>query len=148
MANYISDKSVLGSDPSLSTIAKKKEYRDLDLSLTLHPIRKDITPLRDGEAIKNSIRNLLLANSFERPFQPNLGSNLTQMLFEPATPLVSATLKTLVKSVIVEHEPRVRINAVGAYYNDSEDAYQIRVSFIIKDIDKEELIDVKLRRLR
>ena len=148
MASYISDKGVSGSGSAISTVSKKKEYRDLDLSLTLHPIRKDITPLRDSEAIKNSIRNLLLADRFERPFQPSLGSNITQMLFEPAGPFVESTLQTLVKGVIVEHEPRVRVKAVAAVYNRAEDAYQIRVSFIINDLEQDDRVDVKLRRLR
>ena len=76
MANYISDKSTSGTDERISIVAKKKEYRDLDLSLELHPIRKDITPVRDSEAIKNAIRNILSTEMFERPFQPDLGASL------------------------------------------------------------------------
>ena len=148
MANYISDKTVSGIDGAISISAKKKEYKDLDLSLTLHPIRKDITPLRDSEAIKNSIKNLVLANRFERPFQPNLGSNINSMLFEPANALTSSTLQTLIRAVIVEHEPRVFLKGVGVAFNDKENAYMVRISFKIKDLEFDDIVDVKLRRLR
>ncbi len=55
--------------------ARKKGYSDLDLKLTLHPFRKDIVPLKDSEAVKNAVKNLILTNFFERPFQPSVGAN-------------------------------------------------------------------------
>tara|TARA_Y100000114_G_scaffold143625_1_gene151353 strand:+ start:2128 stop:2574 length:447 start_codon:yes stop_codon:yes gene_type:complete len=148
MANYVSDKRVVSSNAAISTTAKRKEYRDLDLSLTLHPIRKDITPLRDDEAIRNSIRNLLSTNRFERPFQPNLAGNLKDLLFEPATQLIEVSMQMSIESVLVEHEPRIKLIGVASTFNEAQNAYSINVKYIIKDLDQVDEVDVKLRRLR
>ena len=148
MANYVSDKRVVSSNAAISTTAKRKEYRDLDLSLTLHPIRKDITPLRDDEAIRNSIRNLLSTNRFERPFQPILAGNLKDLLFEPATQLIEVSMQMSIESVLVEHEPRIKLIGVASTFNEAQNAYSINVKYIIKDLDQVDEVDVKLRRLR
>ena len=79
-----SDWSISGDIKKSKVVSKKKGHRDLDLSLKQHPIRKDINVLKDDNAIKNAVKNLLITNAFERPFQPQLGANLRGLLFEPA----------------------------------------------------------------
>ena len=67
-----------------SIVSRKKGYRDLDLSLKRHPLTGKINTLKDDAAVKNAVKNLVLTNFFERPFQPSLGANLRGLLFEPA----------------------------------------------------------------
>ena len=148
MANYISDKSTSGTDERISIVAKKKEYRDLDLSLELHPIRKDITPVRDSEAIKNAIRNILSTEMFERPFQPDLGASLKSILFENADALTETTLETLVESALVDNEPRINVIGVACSFSERQNAYRCAIKYIIKDIGETDTIEIKLRRLR
>jgi len=73
---YTGDKQISGNLEQARIVSKRKPHRDLDLSLKIHPIRKDIIPLKDDAAIKNAVKNLLITNAFERPFQPQLGANL------------------------------------------------------------------------
>ena len=148
MATYVSDKSITSSGKASIISAKKKEYRDLDLSLTLHPVKKDIVPLRDDKAIKNAIKNLLVTNFFERPFRPDLGANLSGLLFEPADMLSSIAIQDNIKKVIVDHEPRVDVQSVTVVYDVTDDAYRAVIKYIIKENDVEDLIDIRLRRLR
>ena len=148
MATYVSDKSITSSGKASIISAKKKEYRDLDLSLTLHPIKKDIVPLRDDQAIKNAIKNLLLTNSFERPFRPDLGANLKALLFEPADGLTEIVLQDYIRKAIVDHEPRVQVLGVAVIYSRADDAYRTNIKYLIKENDVEETIDIRLRRLR
>ena len=148
MATYVSDKSITSSGKASIISAKKKEYRDLDLSLTLHPVKKDIVPLRDDKAIKNAIKNLLITNFFERPFRPDLGANLSGLLFEPADMLSSIAIQDNIKKVIVDHEPRVDVQSVTVIYDVTDDAYRAIIKYIIKENDVEDLIDIRLRRLR
>jgi|TARA_Y100000361_G_C11099322_1_gene310985 phage baseplate assembly protein W len=148
MATYVSDKSITSSGKASIISAKKKEYRDLDLSLTLHPVKKDIVPLRDDKAIKNAIKNLLVTNFFERPFRPDLGANLSGLLFEPADMLSSIAIQDNIKKVIVDHEPRVDVQSVTVVYDVTDDAYRAIIKYIIKENDVEDLIDIRLRRLR
>ena len=148
MATYVSDKSITSSGKPSIISAKKKEYRDLDLSLTLHPIKKDIVPLRDDNAVKNAIKNLIVTNFFERPFRPDLGANLSGLLFEPADALTSIAIEDNITKVIVDNEPRVNVLSVVVIYDRSEDAYRTIIKFIIKENDVEDIVDIRLRRLR
>ena len=148
MSSYVSDKSITSSGNASIISAKKKEYRDLDLSLTLHPIKKDIVPLRDDKAIKNAIKNLLVTNNFERPFRPELGANITNLLFEPADMITKIALRDNIRKAIVDHEPRVKVIGVALTYNESEDAYRTNIKYLIKENDVEETVDIRLRRLR
>ena len=71
-----SDKSIAGDLQKAKITARRKGFRDLDLSLIPNPRTKDIVPLRDDVAIKNAVRNLLQTNFYERPFGHSKGANL------------------------------------------------------------------------
>jgi len=146
MANYSSDRT--GSSISVSTVARKKSWADLNLKLTLHPIRKDIIPLRDDEAIKNSVKNLVLTNFFERPFQPQVGANLRGLLFEPADAITKYELSDGIKQVLIDYEPRVRVNRVGIEDQSDRNAYRITVHFQIIEMDLNTEVEIVLQRLR
>ena len=146
MANYSSDRT--GSAIPVSTVARKKSWADLNLKLTLHPIRKDIIPLRDDQAIKNSVKNLILTNFFERPFQPQVGANLRGLLFEPADAITKYELSDGVKQVLIDYEPRIRVNRVGIEDQSDRNAYRITVHFQIIEMDLNTEVQVVLQRLR
>ena len=69
-----------------------KKYKDLNLNFTRHPIKKDLIPLTDAAAVKRSIRNLVQIGHFEKPFHPEIGSGVRDMLFENMTPFTASTL--------------------------------------------------------
>ena len=132
----------------VSTTARSKPYSDLNLKLTLHPVRKDIMSLKDDAAIKNSVKNLLLTNFFERPFQPDLGANLRALLFEPADVITRVALRDAIKNVLNEREPRISDVAVLVENEDAKNAYRVTVGFNIKQIEKTETVEIILKRLR
>ena len=73
MSTLISnDKRIAGDLAKAKIVSRKKQHRDLDLSLKIHPIRKDIIPLKDDAAVKNALKNLLITNAFERPFSTSI----------------------------------------------------------------------------
>lgn len=146
MANYSSDRT--GSAIPVSTVARKKSWADLNLKLTLHPIRKDIIPLRDDESIKNSVKNLVLTNFFERPFQPQVGANLRGLLFEPADAITKYELSDGIKQVLIDYEPRIRVNRVGIEDQSDRNAYRITVHFQIIEMDLNTEVEIVLQRLR
>jgi len=132
----------------VSTTARSKPYSDLNLKLTLHPVRKDIMSLKDDAAIKNSVKNLLLTNFFERPFQPDLGANLRALLFEPADVITRVALRDTIKNVLNEREPRISDVTVLVENEDAKNAYRVTVGFNIKQIEKTETVEIILKRLR
>lgn len=145
--NYTSsDRSA--STGKISVVARKKGWADLNLKLTRHPIRKDVIPLKDDEAIKNSVKNLILTNFFERPFQPKVGANLRGLLFEPADAITKYELSDGIKQVLIDYEPRIRVSRVGIEDQSDRNAYRITVYFQIIEMDLNTEVEIVLQRLR
>ena len=149
MASLIqSDKSITGDISKAKVVSKKKPWRDLDLSLKIHPIRKDIIPLKDDVAIKNAVKNLLISNFYDRPFAPDKGANLKGLLFEPNDPITRISMREQIRAVIKKYEPRVAVQKIDISDTNNENGYRIVVSFRIKEYDTAESVEIVLRRLR
>ena len=144
----LSDKSISGEYSSSRIVSRKTQWSDLDLALTLHPIRKDIIPLKDDRAIKNAVKNLLLTNFHERPFQPSIGANLRGLLFEPADGITRIALKDNILRVLIQYEPRIKVLDIDVKNTSDENGYQIIVNFLIKEYDRQDTVEIVLRRLR
>ena len=145
---YTGDKQISGDLEQARNVSKKKPHRDLDLSLKIHPIRKDIIPLKDDDAIKNAIKNLLITNFYERPFADDLGANLRGLLFEPAGLLTNIELRSNIRDVIEKYEQRVVVSSIDITDNIPRNEYLIEVFFNIKGINVEQVVEIPLRRLR
>jgi phage baseplate assembly protein W len=145
---YTGDKQISGDLEQARVVSKKKPHRDLDLSLKIHPIRKDIIPLKDDAAIKNAIKNLLITNFYERPFADDLGANLRGLLFEPAGLITNIELRNNIRDVIQKYEPRVSVTSIDITDNVPRNEYLIEVFFNIKGINVEQVVEIPLRRLR
>ena len=145
MAN-ISDKS--GQATAVSIVTRKKAWADLDLDLGLHPINKDIIPLKDDAAIKNSVKNLILTNIYERPFQPFLAGNLRALLFEPASMITEYEIKQSIKDVIDLYEPRIEIQNINVVDSHDNNSWNITIFFLIKQFGINTSVGVVLQRLR
>lgn len=143
-----SDKSISDNLSKSKVVARKKGHRDLDLKLGIHPIRKDLNVLKDDNAIKNAIKNLLVTNANERPFQPFLGANLRSLLFEPADALTKIALRENILEVIKNHEPRVEVLDIDIKDLADQNAYRILVKMRIKEFDNNDTVEIVLRRLR
>ena len=126
-----------------------KKYKDLNLNFTRHPIKKDLIPLTDAAAVKRSIRNLVQIGHFEKPFHPEIGSGVRDMLFENMTPLVSAVIARKIQDVIENFEPRARLTGVNAIPNFDRNAYEVTVYFYVVNAPTELVqLDTLLERLR
>jgi len=145
---YTGDKQISGDLEQARNVSRKKAHRDLDLSLKIHPIRKDIIPLKDDAAIKNAIKNLLITNFYERPFADDLGANLRGLLFEPAGIITNIELRSNIRDVIQKYEPRVSVTSIDITDNIPRNEYLIEVFFNIKGINVEQVVEIPLRRLR
>ena len=143
-----SDRSISGDYSQAKIVSQKRGWADLDLSLKLHPIRKDIIPLKDDRAIKNAVRNLLITNFFERPFGSSKGANLRGLLFEPADGITRMAIRDNIRRVLAQHEPRIQIISISVTNQSDDNAYNILLHFKIKEFDLEQEVEIVLRRLR
>lgn len=144
----LSDRSIIGDIHKSKVTSRLKGWRDLDLSLKLHPIRKDIMPLKDDNAIKNAVKNLLISNFYERPFSKDIGANLRALLFEPADAITEISIRENIRRVIRKYEQRVLIRDINVQYMDDQNSYRISVNFKIKENDLTQDVEIVLRRLR
>ena len=127
---------------------RKNIYKDFDISMSKHPLSNDVGVKTDINAINQSIRNLLYTNYYERPFQPLVGSNLRNILFEPADPITRNDLKQAITSIIGNYEPRATL--VNLIVQDDPDRNSYRVTIVYKiNIEQEPIeLSVVLKRLR
>ena len=125
-----------------------KQYRDLDLFFS-RKSNKDVNKVTDIEAVKRSVRNLVLLNSYEKPFHPEIAGDVRGLLFELMTPLTSAVIARKVQDVIENFEPRARLTGVQSIPNFDRNAYEVTVYFYVVNAPTE-LVEVTqlLERLR
>ncbi len=145
---YTGDKQISGNLEQAKIVSKKKPYRDLDLGLTIHPIRNDIITLKDDAAIKNAVKNLLISNFYERPFTNDNGANLRGLLFEPVGHITNIELRDNIRRVISKYEPRVSVIAIDITDIIDRNQYLINVRFKIKEYGTTTQVEIPLRRLR
>ena len=148
MSTYIQSDKRVSPGVNSSRVSRAKQWSDLDLSLTLHPIRKDIMPLQDDAALRNSIKNLLLTNFYERPFNMGIGANMRALLFEPADSITRIAIRDNIARTISDHEPRVELIYIKVDDQADSNAYNIIVKFRIKEYDSEDKVEIVLRRIR
>lgn len=130
------------------TIKTERTFRDLDLNFKIHPVKKDINTHKNEFAIINSIKNLILTNHYERPFQPDLGGNIRRLLFEQVDSLTAAQLEREISDVIGNFEPRAQVSRVEAIAAPDENKYQIYLEFFIINNSAPISINFFLERIR
>ena len=124
-------------------------YTDLNLNFAKNPATKDISKLKDVEAVKRSVRNLILTNRFERPFHPEIGADIRALLFENMTPMTSSVIARKIQDTIENFEPRARLVNVQAVPDAQENGYKVSVYFYIVNAPTELVqLDSFLERLR
>ena len=126
-----------------------RQYIDLDLFFSKRNSDNDISRVTDIQAVKRSVRNLVLLNPYEKPFHPEISGGVRGMLFELMTPFVAAQLTKKVEDVINNFEPRARLVSVRANPDYDRNAYEVSIEFYVVNTPTE-LIDmtVMLERLR
>ena len=126
-----------------------RRYVDLDLFFEKKIPNNDVNTITDVQAVKRSVRNLVLLNPYEKPFHPEISSGIRGMLFELMSPFVAAQLTKKVEDVINNFEPRARLVSVRSIPDYDRNAYEVSVEFYVVNAPTE-LVDltVMLERLR
>ena len=136
--------SEITNDSNRST----RDYKDLDLDFGRNAVTNDVNKLTDVEAVKRSVRNLILTNHYERPFHPELGCGIRGLLFEPLSPLVAIQLERKVEEVLVNNEPRAAINEISARPDLDRNSYEMLVNFWVSGSTEPVTVSTFLERLR
>lgn len=127
---------------------KVRYYRDIDMSLSLNPFSRDVYTKVNEEAIKNSLKNLILTKNYERPFRPEIGSPIYGLLFEPFTPVIKNVLEKVITQLIENFEPRVDLTSVIVTDKPDENSLDIRIEFRMANVERPITVNVNLERTR
>jgi len=126
-----------------------RQYSDLDLFFGKRVVGSDVNKVTDVQAVKRSVRNLILLNTYDKPFHPEIAGGVREMLFENMTPMVAAVLARKIEDVIENFEPRARLVSVRALPDFDRNIYNVSIEFYVVNAPTE-LVDlsVMLERLR
>ena len=135
---------------SLTNKTKKsvKIYKDLNLDFQQNTATKDIQKITDVEAVKRSVRNLINTNHYEKPFRPEVGSNLRAMLFEMISPQMNHAISKEIDLMIANYEPRCRLVEVSSNPAIDKNAYEVTISFYVVNHPEPVIVESFLERLR
>ena len=123
-------------------------YKDLDLNFGRNVVTNDVNKLTDVEAVKRSVRNLINTNHYERPFHPEIGSNLRAMLFENISPQMPHAISKQIDLLLKNFEPRVRLVQVNVQPFTERNGYRASISFYVINTPERVEIETFLERLR
>jgi len=125
-----------------------KIYKDLNLDFAQNTATKDIQKMLDVESVKRSVRNLINLNHYEKPFHPEIGSNLRALLFENITPQISHFIGKQIELLIKNYEPRCRLVQVANMPNLDRNGYSVSISFYVVNHPEPVQVETFLERLR
>lgn len=125
-----------------------RTYSDIDLNFTAHPVTKDIVSKNDVEAVKRSVRNLILTNKYERPFHPEIDGGVTRHLFQLSTPQTKHDVKTAIEICIRNFEPRAEVLDVFVGGDLDKNGFDVTITFRVINTPNPVTIELFLERLR
>ena len=114
---------------------RSQGFLDLSASFQNNPLSNDLITLKNENAIARSVRNLILTTQGERPFQPVLGSNVNNLLFDNMDKLTASALKDEIRNTIENYEPRVELEDIIVDPNFDNNEFNVTIQYYIVGID-------------
>jgi hypothetical protein len=125
-----------------------RSFKDLDLNFTIHPVKKDINTHKNEYAIINAVKNLVLTNHYERPFQPEIGSNIRRLLFENVDAVTASQIEREIVETITNFEPRVQVSKVDVLPDPDNNGFKVILEFFVINNPNPITINFFLERIR
>lgn len=122
-------------------------YRDLDLRLIPHPLSGDVKPLINIDAVKQSLRDILMLQKWDIPFKHGIGQ-VRSMLFDQPDSIHMANMRTRLEWAIKSMEPRVKVKEMRIRLSPDESAYQVTIFYTIKSLYLDDTLDYFFQRVR
>ena len=127
---------------------KELIFKDIPISFNAHPVTGLVKALTNRESVKQSVKNIVLTNHYERPYNPFLGGDVLSKLFEPMTPITEYEVTTNIKQALENFEPRADVLEVVVDAKEDLNALEVSITFnIINEIDPV-TVNVLLERVR
>jgi len=124
------------------------KYSDIDLNFSRNPVTNDVSILQDAASIKAAVKNLILTDAGERPFNPTLGSSIRGLLFEPASPIIASELEARIRNVLRNFEPRIQLLQVDVVTIFDRNEFEVTIGFRMTGDTRTTVVPITLKRLR
>jgi len=131
-----------------TTSRQSRNFVDIDLDFNRNVVTNDIVKITDVNAVKRSVRNLVQTNFYERPFKPELGCGVRELLFENFTPLTGIFLKRKIEEVLVNYEPRIRLEQITVDDDIDGNRLVVNIYFYVQGVAEPVSVTTFLQRLR
>ena len=125
-----------------------RKFTDIDLNFERNQITSDIIKVEDVIAVKRAVKNLVQTNYYERPFQPELGCGIRELLFEPFTPITKLFLQRKIEEVLINYEPRVNLTSVNVDDDQDRNRLVVDIAFQVVGVPGPQSVETFLQRLR
>ena len=133
----------------MATINRRvREFSDIDFNFLVNSSTKDINKVTDEAAIKQSIQSLIRTINYERKFHPEIGCQITSLLFDNFDPKNRNIMKKTIQDVISSFEPRAKLLNVEIYDDSDRNEIVVEVKFFITNIDLPITVTTTLQRTR
>ena len=125
-----------------------RKFSDIDLSFTRNLVTSDVVQIEDVIAVKRSVKNLVQTNFYERPFQPELGCGIRELLFENFTPMTKVFLQNKIVEVLENYEPRIDLQSVKVDDDQDGNRLVVDIYFYVVGVPEPQTVQTFLQRLR
>ena len=140
--------SIYDSQSQSKSNRNSRSFRDIDLDFARNAVTNDVNVVEDIIAVKRAVKNLVQTNFYERPFQPELGCGIRELLFENFTPMTKVFLERKIEEVLINYEPRVDLQSV--LVDDDQDGNRLVVDiyFYVVGVPGPQQVQTFLQRVR
>ena len=125
-----------------------RQFRDIDLDFERNVVTNDINVVENVIAVKRAVKNLVQTNFYERPFQPELGCGVRELLFENFTPMTKIFLERKIEEVLINYEPRVDLQSVEVDDDQDGNRLVVSINFYVIGVPGPQVVETFLQRVR
>ena len=140
--------AVYDSQTQNKSTRNSRNFRDIDLDFARNTVTNDVNVVEDVIAVKRSVRNLVQTNFYERPFQPELGCGIRELLFEPFTPMTKVFLERKIEEVLINYEPRIQLQSVEVDDDQDGNRLVVDIYFYVVGVPGPQVVETFLQRIR
>lgn len=140
--------AIYDSQTQSTSKRNSRRFRDIDLDFTRNVVTNDVNVVEDVIAIKRAVKNLIQTNFYERPFRPELGCGIRELLFENFTPMTKIFLQRKIEEVILNYEPRVDLQNVAVDDDQDNNRLVVDIYFYIVGVPGPQKVSTFLERVR
>ena len=140
--------AIFDSQTTNKSNRSSRSFRDLDLDFTRNAVTNDVNVVDDVISVKRAVKNLVQTNFYERPFQPELGCGIRELLFEPFTPITKLFLQRKIEEVLINYEPRVNLTSVNVDDDQDKNRLVVDIYFYVVGVPGPQVVQTFLQRVR